>query len=313
MDVEEKNTGLEGEEASVGIERKETNIGMTDDEASVGAEEEEASTGAEPDELEMEPESLPDVARVVAIANQKGGVGKSTTAINLGAYLAMEGQRVLVVDLDPQSNATSGLGMGSNVTEQQIYDVLVNEVPLEEIIVQTSTEGLDLAPSSLRLAGAEVELVSLYSREGRLKKSLETIRERYDIILVDCPPSLGLLTVNALAAADEVMIPIQCEYYALEGLVLLLRTIEKIRVYLNPDLRIGGILLTMHDTRTNISKQVMEEVRKQYPNETFNAVIPRNVRLSEAPSYGQPISQYDPLSRGAQAYQSLAKEVISHG
>jgi len=313
MDVEEKNTGLEGEEASVGIERKETNIGMTDDEASVGGEEEEASTGAEPDELEMEPESLPDVARVVAIANQKGGVGKSTTAINLGAYLAMEGQRVLVVDLDPQSNATSGLGMGSNVTEQQIYDVLVNEVPLEEIIVQTSTEGLDLAPSSLRLAGAEVELVSLYSREGRLKKSLETIRERYDIILVDCPPSLGLLTVNALAAADEVMIPIQCEYYALEGLVLLLRTIEKIRVYLNPDLRIGGILLTMHDTRTNISKQVMEEVRKQYPNETFNAVIPRNVRLSEAPSYGQPISQYDPLSRGAQAYQSLAKEVISHG
>ncbi len=313
MDVEETNTGLEEEEAGAGIERKETNIGMTDDEASVGAEEEEASAGAEPDELEMEPESLPDVARVVAIANQKGGVGKSTTAINLGAYLAMEGQRVLVVDLDPQSNATSGLGMGSNVTEQQIYDVLVNEVPLEEIIVQTSTEGLDLAPSSLRLAGAEVELVSLYSREGRLKKSLETIRERYDIILVDCPPSLGLLTVNALAAADEVMIPIQCEYYALEGLVLLLRTIEKIRVYLNPDLRIGGILLTMHDTRTNISKQVMEEVRKQYPNETFNAVIPRNVRLSEAPSYGQPISQYDPLSRGAQAYQSLAKEVISHG
>jgi chromosome partitioning protein len=313
MDVEETNTGLEEEEAGAGIERKEKNIGMTDDEASVGAEEEEASAGAEPDELEMEPESLPDVARVVAIANQKGGVGKSTTAINLGAYLAMEGQRVLVVDLDPQSNATSGLGMGSNVTEQQIYDVLVNEVPLEEIIVQTSTEGLDLAPSSLRLAGAEVELVSLYSREGRLKKSLETIRERYDIILVDCPPSLGLLTVNALAAADEVMIPIQCEYYALEGLVLLLRTIEKIRVYLNPDLRIGGILLTMHDTRTNISKQVMEEVRKQYPNETFNAVIPRNVRLSEAPSYGQPISQYDPLSRGAQAYQSLAKEVISHG
>jgi len=313
MEVEETNTGVEEEESSVGIEKKETNIGMTDDEASVGAEEEEASTGAEPDELEMEPESLPDVARVVAIANQKGGVGKSTTAINLGAYLAMEGQRVLVVDLDPQSNATSGLGMGSNVTEQQIYDVLVNEVPLEEIIVQTSTEGLDLAPSSLRLAGAEVELVSLYSREGRLKKSLETIRERYDIILVDCPPSLGLLTVNALAAADEVMIPIQCEYYALEGLVLLLRTIEKIRVYLNPDLRIGGILLTMHDTRTNISKQVMEEVRKQYPKETFNAVIPRNVRLSEAPSYGQPISQYDPLSRGAQAYQSLAKEVISHG
>lgn len=255
----------------------------------------------------------PDYARIVAIANQKGGVGKSTTAINLGAYLAMEGKRVLVVDLDPQSNATSGLGIGPGVGDLQIYDVLVNEVSLEEIIVRTSTEGLDLAPSSLRLAGAEVELVSLYSREGRLKKSLEPVRERYDIILVDCPPSLGLLTVNALAAADEVMIPIQCEYYALEGLVLLLRTIEKIRVYLNPDLRIGGILLTMHDARTNISKQVMEEVRKQYPNETFVTVIPRNVRLSEAPSYGQPISQYDPQSRGAQAYQDLAKEVISHG
>jgi chromosome partitioning protein len=173
-------------------------------------------------------------ARVVAIANQKGGVGKSTTAINLGAYLAMEGKRVLVVDLDPQSNATSGLGAGSNVDEQQIYDVLVNEVPLDEIIVHTSTEGLDLAPSSLRLAGAEVELVSLLSRESRLKKSLEPAKDDYDIILVDCPPSLGLLTVNALAASDEVLIPIQCEYYALEGLVLLLRTIEKIRVYLNP-------------------------------------------------------------------------------
>lgn len=253
------------------------------------------------------------VAKTVAIANQKGGVGKSTTAINLGAYLAMEGQRVLVVDLDPQSNATSGLGVVPRSSNLQIYDVLINETPLEETIVQTSTEGLDLAPSSLRLAGAEVELVSVLSRENRLRKSLEPVKERYDIILVDCPPSLGLLTVNALAAADEIMIPIQCEYYALEGLVLLLRTIEKIRVYLNPGLRIGGILLTMHDTRTNISKQVMEEVRKQYPNETFITVIPRNVRLSEAPSYGKPISQYDPTSRGAQAYQDLAKEVISHG
>ncbi|MBN2025514.1 MAG: ParA family protein [Actinobacteria bacterium] len=270
-------------------------------------------TEAEESGEESSEERTQSTVRVVAIANQKGGVGKSTTAINLGAYLAMEGKRVLVVDLDPQSNATSGMGVGQNANGQQIYDVLVNEVPLEEIIIHTSTEGLDLAPSSLRLAGAEVELVSVYSREGRLEKSLEPVKENYDIILVDCPPSLGLLTVNALAAADEVMIPIQCEYYALEGLVLLLRTIEKIRVYLNPELRIGGILLTMHDARTNISKQVMEEVRKQYPNETFITVIPRNVRLSEAPSYGQPISQYDPLSRGAQAYQSLAKEVISHG
>ena len=252
-------------------------------------------------------------AIVLAIANQKGGVGKSTTAINLGAYLAMEGKRVLVIDLDPQSNATSGLGIAPSMTSQQIYDVLINEVPLEEIIIHTSTEGLDLAPSSLRLAGAEVELVAVLSRESRLRKSLETVVDKYDIILVDCPPSLGLLTVNALAAADEVLIPIQCEYYALEGLVLLLRTIEKIKVYLNPDLRIGGILLTMHDARTNISKQVMEEVRKQYPEETFITVIPRNVRLSEAPSYGKPISQYDPRSRGALAYQSLAKEVMSHG
>ena len=277
---------------------------------------EDASWGSMNEEYEVEEierGKAPDAARIVAVANQKGGVGKSTTAINLGAYLAMEGKRVLVVDLDPQSNATSGLGITQQQDGSQIYDVLVNEVPIEDIIVNTSTEGLDLAPSSLRLAGAEVELVSVFSREGRLAKSLEPIRGGYDIILVDCPPSLGLLTVNALAAADEVLIPIQCEYYALEGLVLLLRTIEKIRVYLNPDLRIGGILLTMHDARTNISKQVMDEVRNQYPNETFITVIPRNVRLSEAPSYGQPISQYDPQSRGAEAYRSLAKEVISHG
>jgi chromosome partitioning protein len=311
MEMEKTGMAAEAEGTAVAAESEERSAGTAGE--TMWESGGERTSGLETEEEEVQEETAPDYARIVAIANQKGGVGKSTTAINLGAYLAMEGQSVLVVDLDPQSNATSGLGASTSSSDGQIYDVLVNEVPLEDIIVKTSTEGLDLAPSSLRLAGAEVELVSVYSREGRLKKSLEPVRGNYDIIMVDCPPSLGLLTVNALAAADEVLIPIQCEYYALEGLVLLLRTIEKIRVYLNPDLRIGGILLTMHDTRTNISKQVMEEVRKQYPNETFITVIPRNVRLSEAPSYGQPISQYDPLSRGALAYQNLAKEVISHG
>ncbi len=266
--------------------------------------------GLEEDMLEREGSRR---AKVIAIANQKGGVGKSTTAINLGAYLALEGKRVLLIDLDPQSNTTSGLGINPGMEGKQIYDVLVDEAQMEEIIVHTSTSGLDLAPSSLRLAGAEVELVPLLSRESRLKKSIEPVREHYDIVLVDCPPSLGLLTVNALAAADEVLIPIQCEYYALEGLVLLLRTIEKIKVYLNPDLRIGGILLTMHDNRTNISRQVVEEVRRQYPDETFRTVIPRSVRLAEAPSYGKPIYQYEPSSKGALAYHELAKEVIGNG
>lgn len=251
------------------------------------------------------------MGKIVAIANQKGGVGKSTTAINLGAYLALEGKKVLVVDLDPQSNATSGLGIPPTALQKTVYEALVEEVPVEEVIVETSTPGLYLVPSSLKLAGAEVELVSVFARETRLKRSLEKVRDDFDIILIDCPPSLGLLTVNALTASDEILIPIQCEYYALEGLVLLLKTVEKIKIHLNPDLRIGGILLTMHDPRTKISRQVVEEVRRQYPDETFDTVIPRNVRLSEAPSHGLPIHLYDPASSGAIAYRCLAKEVMS--
>ncbi len=252
------------------------------------------------------------MGKIIAIANQKGGVGKSTTAINLGAYLALDGAKVLVVDLDPQSNATSGLGIAPASLDRTVYEVLVDETPIEDVIVSTRTPGLYLVPSSLKLAGAEVELVSVFARETRLKKALDRVRDNYDVVLIDCPPSLGLLTVNALTASDEILIPIQCEYYALEGLVLLLKTIEKIKIHLNPDLRIGGILLTMHDPRTKISRQVVEEVRRQYPEETFETIIPRNVRLSEAPSHGLPIYLYDPTSSGAVAYRCLAKEVMSN-
>lgn len=251
------------------------------------------------------------MGKVISIANQKGGVGKSTTAINLGAYLALEGRSVLVVDLDPQSNATSGLGISPSSLHKTVYEVLVEEADIRDVMIETRTPGLYLVPSSLKLAGAEVELVSVFARETRLKKALERVRDDFDIVLIDCPPSLGLLTVNALTASDEILIPIQCEYYALEGLVLLLKTVEKIKIHLNPDLKIGGILLTMHDPRTKISRQVVEEVRRQYPEETYETIIPRNVRLSEAPSHGLPIYLYDPTSSGAVAYKCLAKEVMS--
>jgi chromosome partitioning protein len=250
------------------------------------------------------------MARIYAFANQKGGVGKTTTAVNLGAYLAASGKRALVVDMDPQANATSSLGVDKNAVNPSVYHVLIQEAPLGRIILLTKRLHLDLAPSSPALAGAEVEMVSLLGREYLLQRALAPLRERYDYILVDCPPSLGLLTINALTAADGVIIPIQCEYLPLEGLSLLLRTINLVRERLNPRLTVTGMVMTMYDARTNLSRQVVEEVRSHFPQEVFEAVIPRSVRLSEAPSYGETILSYAPDSAGALAYQALTMEVL---
>jgi chromosome partitioning protein len=250
------------------------------------------------------------MARIYAFANQKGGVGKTTTAVNLGAYLAASGKRALVVDMDPQANATSSLGVDKNAVNPSVYHVLIQEAPLGRIILLTKRLHLDLAPSSPALAGAEVEMVSLLGREYLLQRALAPLRERYDYILVDCPPSLGLLTINALTAADGVIIPIQCEYLPLEGLSLLLRTINLVRERLNPRLTVTGMVMTMHDARTNLSRQVVEEVRSHFPQEVFETVIPRSVRLSEAPSYGETILSYAPDSAGALAYQALTMEVL---
>jgi chromosome partitioning protein len=256
---------------------------------------------------------IPTVATVVAIVNQKGGVGKSTTAINLAAYLAGLGERVLIVDMDPQSNATSGLGVSAGANGC-LYDVLLEGAPLEQVAVRTEVEGLDVAPATINLVGAEVELVSTLAREFKLKRALEKLSsETYDRVLVDCPPSLDLLTLNALTAADEVLIPIQCEYYALEGLTQLMRSIRMVREELNPTLKIGGVLLTMFDTRTNLAHQVVEEVRAFFGDQVFHTVIPRNVRLSEAPSFGLPVALYAPRSMGAEAYASVAEEVLARG
>jgi chromosome partitioning protein len=245
---------------------------------------------------------------VIALANQKGGVGKTTTAINLGASLARHGRGVLIFDFDPQANSTAGLGLRTQGATT--YDVVVNELPAEEIVVETAVSGLALAPASPDLAGAEVELVPMMAREFRLKRALDRIRGSRDYILIDCPPSLGLLTVNALAAADEVIVPVQCEYLALEGLSQLTSTLELVRRNLNPGLRLRGLLLTMFDVRTNLSQQVADEVRKHFAN-TFRTVIPRSVRLSEAPSHGLPIAMYDPSSRANRAYEELAEELIA--
>ena len=247
---------------------------------------------------------------VVALANQKGGVGKSTTAINLAASLAFRDQRVLLIDLDPQGNASSGLGIERGGIEVSVYDVLLKESSLEDAIEPTSVRNLFVVPATIDLAGAEIELVSMFSRETRLRSAIEASEQDFDIIFIDCPPSLGLLTVNALAAADEVMIPIQCEYYALEGLSQLIRNVELVTSSLNPELRIGGVVLTMFDGRTNLSRDVADQVREFFGDVAYRTVVPRSVRLSEAPSYGEPIEAFDPMSRGANAYRHLGKEFL---
>ncbi|WP_062051978.1 ParA family protein [Bacillus sp. JCM 19034] len=253
------------------------------------------------------------MGKIISIANQKGGVGKTTTAVNVSASLALLGKKVLVVDIDPQGNATSGLGVEKGEIDQCIYDVLVDDINPQEVIRKTSVERLDILPSTIQLSGAEIELVPTISREVRLKRALVTISEEYDFIFIDCPPSLGLLTINSLTASDSVLIPVQCEYYALEGLSQLLNTVRLVQKHLNHELAIEGVLLTMLDARTNLGIQVIEEVKKYFREKVYETIIPRNVRLGEAPSHGMPISTYDSKSRGAEVYLDLAKEVITSG
>ncbi|MCF6095104.1 AAA family ATPase [Microaerobacter geothermalis] len=252
------------------------------------------------------------MGKVIAITNQKGGVGKTTTSVNLGAGLAYFRKKVLLIDIDPQGNTTSGIGINKGDVKYCIYDVLINDIHPADAIISTSQDGLDIIPATIQLAGAEIELVPTISREVRLKKALNEIRDRYDYLIIDCPPSLGILTVNSLTAADSVIIPIQCEYYALEGLSQLLNTIRLVQKHLNQDLVIDGVLLTMLDARTNLGIQVIEEVKKYFRDRVYQTIIPRNVRLSEAPSHGLSIISYDPKSRGAEVYLDLAKEVIAN-
>ena len=250
------------------------------------------------------------MAKIIAVANQKGGVGKTTTAVNLSACLAVKNKKVLLIDIDPQGNSTSGLGIDKNTVELSVYDVIINETNIEEALVPTKIKNLMVCPSNINLAGAEVELVSVISRETRLKDALENIKDKFDYIMIDCPPSLGLLTVNSLTAADTILVPIQCEYYALEGLSQLMNTVKLVQKHLNRNLSVEGVVLTMFDARTNLSIQVVDEVKKYFGNKVYRTIIPRNVRLSEAPSYGLPIILYDPKSKGAECYMDLADEVI---
>lgn len=253
------------------------------------------------------------MARTIAVTNQKGGVGKTTTAVNLAAFIALEGFRVLLVDCDPQGNATSGLGINRKRLKYCLHDMLIDGLDFAQVMTHTRLERLDLIPSTIQLAGAEVELVSHQQRERALEAGLAPIRDYYDYIFLDCPPSLGLLTVNALTAADSVLIPLQCEYYALEGLSQLLDTVHLVRQRLNPRLKIEGIVFTMFDARTNLGLQVVEEVKKHFRQDVYRTIIPRNVRLSEAPSHGKPIALYDPRSKGAEVYREFAREVIRRG
>lgn len=251
------------------------------------------------------------MARKLAIVNQKGGVGKSTTAVNLSASLAELGINVLLVDIDPQGNASSGVGIDKSKLEYSIYDVLIDGTAINKAIISTEIQKFDVLPANIELAGAEIELVSMISREGRLKKVIREVDDKYDYIIFDCPPSLGLLTLNALTASDGILVPIQCEYYALEGLGQLVKTVNLVQNNLNPDLIIEGVLLTMYDARTNLSQQVIDEVNNYFDDRVYDTIIPRNVRLSEAPSFGKPITLYDTSSKGASAYRALAKEVNS--
>ena len=251
------------------------------------------------------------MGKIIAVANQKGGVGKTTTTVNMSTILAKKGKKVLLVDTDPQGNATSGLGIEKEV-ELSTYDLLISDVPAEDIIQQTPIKNLSISPSNMNLAGAEVQLVSMMSREQRMKEKLDTVKEDYDYILIDCPPSLGLITLNAFTAADSVLIPVQCEYYALEGLGQLLNTVELVRKHLNKNLYIEGALLTMYDIRTNLANQVVREVKKFFQNKVYRTVIPRNVKVSEAPSYGMPITIYDPKSKGARSYEKFTKEFLKY-
>lgn len=251
------------------------------------------------------------MGKVISVANQKGGVGKTTTTVNLSTLLAKKGKKVLLIDTDPQGNATSGLGITKEL-ELSVYDILVGDTTFDETIQDTAVKNLKICPSNISLAGAEVELVSMMSREQRLKVKLDEVKEQYDYVLIDCPPSLGLVTLNAFTASDSVLIPVQCEYFALEGLGQLLNTVNLVKKHLNKSLEIEGALLTMYDARTNLSNQVVKEVKKYFENKVYKTVIPRNVRLSEAPSYGMPISLYDARSKGAKAYDKLTKEFLKN-